>query len=1248
MEKTLNSTSLSYTTLYSRHSSLSGDSKAIRTIECPIYQSDHLNKFDILLQSGVITQSQYEEVIGGSTTVRDVIEAIRSLAKTTQKSKKNGFPKLLSKLGADIVERLQRFTSVIDVLVQSRADVGCLVWGGLKLVVQIGHDIKSTQEAIFDIFEKLTFILPRFEATKRDLRASPLLADVLIKFYDYIVDFCMWALEFCQKPFFKKFAGSLFHPVSMSRRTSRLSDRIWFAEAEASKVASVEGLRILREDVAKGFRDISLALREMENVHNPGTAPSNKQTEPTHDSLVDSHLIAGSSHTFASTANAPTNWNYCNLEFGFCSPFYVLREGELESITRALAEQDETLSAGRAAIVAMRGFGSSKSAAEFAYRNRQNYDLVFWLDCQQLESALYGFDLLFEALSFTNPSSEERDSRHGLLKSCLEATSRKWLLVFNNCTKDSARGLRRLVPLYNGHVIFTTCHKRVPELLGLVESRCVRLAKLSDGEGTRLLLSKSSNLTAKVSPEELAYAAHIVQYLDGHPQAISCVATRLRNASCTFEAVYNDLQSPELFATLLTDESLCESVLKTFTWSLQGLSIDALVLLCFIALLKGAAVSLGTLAHLKQISDRPMSVPVVPGAVAIRRMSPLAISTALSELADSHLVEPIRASRSAFFIMHAVAAEMTCSLLRGIGALPAWTALAVEIVNGIFPEPIDDDAHFVETWNRCESYLSQAEACIRYAQGCSYGSLPLYELLLKVGKFMLLQRGDFPVAKSLLQSATTALQANHQESHHLILAGTCYLGMLEHYSNSSTRAIRLLEDSLKMQEERGLRNSPEVLRTSSYLGSEYCQIGRLEEGIQLLSSAVSQCRSALGSSHPTTLLAVSKLTMSTVNSVGGRNIARLVEELMGTLPRAERWPYHPDRVGAMFNTAWILQKLRRCNEAQVLFRMCLELEKDALARNHPFTLWSTQGIASALEELELWDQAKSMRQDIIQREIKEHGLNSRQATQAMIDMGYHIRQRITSGSTLPTSREIQILESLVANEWETTGTHTPIVIPLIEIVSAILADEGRYGEAIERGIETFRLKVTYLGEADAVQRHGEFLESVVRNTLLLSAGAHSPDELAIYGNGPPDITLEEVYKRFGSNLSEIGIDMSSCFGFEDQNPKRMHMVQTAALLGSIEAVKTLLQHGVEFEGLVDANGESAISTALKNGHFEIARLLEDGKAQPSRAPTLVVEEDTKSRCLKVARKPKRRLHLVGHKVRAIFKEWSGMRVDQDA
>ncbi|KAI9766838.1 MAG: hypothetical protein M1839_004761 [Geoglossum umbratile] len=301
---------------------------------------------------------------------------------------------------------------------------------------------------------------------------------------------------------------------------------------------------------------------------------------------------------------------------------------------------------------------------------------------------------------------------------------------------------------------------------------------------------------------------------------------------------------------------------------------------------------------------------------------------------------------------------------------------------------------------------------------------------------------------------------------------------------------------------------------------------------------------------------------------------------------------------ALYNTTYVLRKrLGRYIEAVKLLRECLELEESAVSKEHPFTLWNIQDLAETLRWQELWDEAKSWEYERLRRTINAYGDSSQEAGLAMLELGWLNKDLIVSRSM--SAEHVHALETWIVNEKKIWGVNTLIVVPAIMHLSISHADTGRYRLAFENILEALRVLATQLGERSRTWRGcKDRLEGYVREVHLRTVGKYCPEILSYtYSPVPPEITIAEVCELFGPRLKEVGVDMNTCFGNAGQNPTKGPMIQTAVSYGDIKTVKTLLEYGVEFEGLFDVNGESATSTATKKGYVEILQLLEEARSR---------------------------------------------------
>lgn len=130
-------------------------------------------------------------------------------------------------------------------------------------------------------------------------------------------------------------------------------------------------------------------------------------------------------------------------------PDFVGREAWLETVRRALEREDRV---GVVAIQGLFGVGKTQLALEYAHRYAHEYDLVWWIPCDDAETAQGGMADLTARLGLEDDLSElfgllRRDQRYA-----------RWLLVFDNVGEPEQ--IKKLIPPISGHVLVTTRSSR--------------------------------------------------------------------------------------------------------------------------------------------------------------------------------------------------------------------------------------------------------------------------------------------------------------------------------------------------------------------------------------------------------------------------------------------------------------------------------------------------------------------------------------------------------------------------------------------------------------------------------------------------------------------------------------------------------------------------------------------------------------------------------------------------------------------
>jgi NB-ARC domain/Tetratricopeptide repeat len=155
----------------------------------------------------------------------------------------------------------------------------------------------------------------------------------------------------------------------------------------------------------------------------------------------------------AAGAELPAIWGGVPLRM---SDFFG-REVQLEDVRRALVTENRT---GAVAIQGLFGIGKTKLAAEYAYRYASEYDLVWWIRCDEIESAHAAMADLESRLGLANAPRKPREARYVDVFEMLRLGKEypRWLMIFDNASDPAA--IEPLIPPMNGHVLITSRNNR--------------------------------------------------------------------------------------------------------------------------------------------------------------------------------------------------------------------------------------------------------------------------------------------------------------------------------------------------------------------------------------------------------------------------------------------------------------------------------------------------------------------------------------------------------------------------------------------------------------------------------------------------------------------------------------------------------------------------------------------------------------------------------------------------------------------
>lgn len=130
------------------------------------------------------------------TSIDAVYDATDKLQKEQAKS---GHLRHLSKI-EPYLERLRDYSGAIDTLVQAKPDVLALIWAPIKLLIQWTSILKQSFDAIINTTAEIGDLLPEFKEVCQRFSHNDKLKNVLVLFFQDILDFYLVTLKFFNKP----------------------------------------------------------------------------------------------------------------------------------------------------------------------------------------------------------------------------------------------------------------------------------------------------------------------------------------------------------------------------------------------------------------------------------------------------------------------------------------------------------------------------------------------------------------------------------------------------------------------------------------------------------------------------------------------------------------------------------------------------------------------------------------------------------------------------------------------------------------------------------------------------------------------------------------------------------------------------------------------------------------------------------------------------------------------------------------
>jgi tetratricopeptide (TPR) repeat protein len=686
--------------------------------------------------------------------------------------------------------------------------------------------------------------------------------------------------------------------------------------------------------------------------------------------------------------------------------FFTGREDLLSTLHDQLNRMTASTLAPSQAMSGLGGIGKTQLAIEYAYRYREVYHDVLWVNAATSTTLRSDFISLARLLDLPEKDNADAETAILAVKRWFQEQG-NWLLIIDNV--DDLSAIQSFLPTSGkGHVLLTTRNHAV----GSIANR-VFVEKMSQTESKLLLLRRGRILDIDapletVSADNIAQAEKIAALLDGLPLALDQAGAYIEETDCGLEhylRIYTERQADLLKRRGSTPTEHPESVTVTFSLCFQNVirknpaAGDLLRLCAFLSpdlipeeIILKATTKSDTLLE-KALRD-PLEFDELIGALL--RYS-LVRRKAEGEVLSIHrLVQAV------------LKEEMTPEVRR------FWAECAVRAVGAVFPKEMG-----VDVWGLCLRYLPHAQICMQLVEQFSFAFFEAAQLLHQTGYYLYTQvqygeaelflRHALQIERSIVSAEYLLATTEHE------LARICQaIGEYQEAEKLFQHALHTFEKVLGPE-----HNS--TLVTLRNLGALYVDQGKYQEAEPLLREALAQRENIVGANHPSTAAALHQLAVLHQQQgkyqeaeQGLRRALYIYENTVGL--------EHPDTAATLHEMARLLATQKKYEQAKYLYLQVLSIDEKLLGPEHPSMADTLQALGAIYMQEEAYKDAEKLFKRSLALHEKTVGSNHPSYAGALQNLGVLYRkQGAYENASQILQQALKIFEEKLGSKHLSTG-----------------------------------------------------------------------------------------------------------------------------------------------------------------------------------------------------------------------------------
>ncbi|CAG0961345.1 hypothetical protein METP3_00846 [Methanosarcinales archaeon] len=678
-------------------------------------------------------------------------------------------------------------------------------------------------------------------------------------------------------------------------------------------------------EYGKRLAEIAIQIKKsLERIQLKVITPEPKKVEADADSEISESMGGREKSIHIKSTSSDPIFNVPSKNI-----FFTGREKQIEQLHGALKLDRAMALSQPQAISGLGGIGKTQTAIEYAYKYKDEYKAVFWVNADSKESIISSFVKIAGLLNLPVKDDKEQELIADSVKHWLETNSR-WLLIFDNA--DDPKLVEKYFPFQSKGYILLTSRAQIFANLRIMKP--MKMDEMSPDESKQFLLRRTGRNDIPLNQIETDAIEQLGKELDYFPLALEQAGAFIHEKSSGF---YDYLISYRKRGLQLLEETKSDMYPKSIatTWSLNfeqikqtsNASIDLLYVSAFLSpySIPFELIALGAKELGASLST----------SLADVESDPVSLNKVLEPLSKYSLIslDPVHRTYSIHRMVQAVLKDKMDSDTRR-----QWTERTIKAVEKAFP-----DVEF-KAWDVCEIMIPHAKFCLELIQKSNFEFHEVANLLNKAGKY-LKERALFAEAKQFFEQTLNIRKKILVKDHPDLAVTYNDFAGLYHTQGKYKKAEEFYNNALNIRKKILVNDHPDLAVTYNDFAELYQDQGKFTEAADYCNTALNIRKKILGEENPS--LASTLYNLGSIYQHQGKY--KEAENYYKTALNIQKKVFgenHPNFAVTLNNLGIIYYKKGKYKEAEDYYNTALNIQRKVIGEDHPHLATTLSNLGS--------------------------------------------------------------------------------------------------------------------------------------------------------------------------------------------------------------------------------------------------------------------------------------------------------------